>query len=102
VNVISFSTNDTYSFITEPLAFNHFLKVIVKSQDLSALLDYKPTVIEAKIISHIEHLRDVQKLPYWTIQVHYSAIFHFFGMNDVNLNMRKIKRFLPQDESAHY
>ena len=79
------------------LAFNHFIKTTVRT-----LLDYKPSVIESKIISHIEYLKDVQKLSYWTIQVHCSAILHFFGMNDVNLNARKIKRFLPQDESDHY
>jgi integrase len=92
------------------LAFNRFLKVTInidsKYDDLNALrvlLDYKPSVIESKIIDHIIHLRDGQKLSYWSLQVHCAAIFHFFvKMNDVNLNTRKIKRFLPQDESDHY
>lgn len=83
------------------LAFNHFLKTTVKSQDLRTLLDYKPSVIESKIISYIEGLK-VQKLAYSTIQVRCSAIIHFFDINDVNLNTRKIKRFMPQDESDNY
>jgi hypothetical protein len=83
------------------LAFTHFIKTTVKNEDLQALLDYKPRVIESKIIGHIEHLRYVEKLSYWTIQVHCAAIFHFFEMNDVSINRRKIKRFLPPDESEH-
>ena len=65
------------------------------------MLDYKPSVIESKIIDYIEHLKE-RKLSYSAIQVSCSAIFHFFDINDVNLNTRKIKRFLPQDESDHY
>jgi hypothetical protein len=35
--------------------------------------------------------------------VHLSAIFHFFEINDYDdLNLRKIKRFLPEDESDLY
>jgi hypothetical protein len=86
------------------LAFNQFLKVTVKLSDfnnrnsnsLRALLDTKQNVIESKIIDHIIHLRDVQKLSYWTIQVYCSGILHFFKMNDLSLNINKIKRFLPE------
>lgn len=68
---------------------------------MQVLLDCKPGVIESMIIGHIERLRDVEKLSYWTIQMHCAAIFHFFEMNDVNLNAKKIKRFLPPDKSDH-
>lgn len=83
------------------LTFNHFVSTIVKNPDLRVLLDYKPNVIESKIIDYIEYLK-AQKLASSTIQVYCSAIFHFFDINDVNLNIRKIKRFLPEDESDHY
>jgi hypothetical protein len=81
--------------------FNHFLKTGVEAVDLQVLLDCKPGVIESMIIGHIERLRDVEKLSYWTIQMHCADIFHFFEMNDANLNAKKIKRFLPPDESDH-
>jgi hypothetical protein len=86
--------------------FNHFLKTSVEAVDLQVLLDCKPRVIESMIIGHIERLRDLEKLSYWTIQMHCAAIFHFFEMNffemnDVNLNAKKIKRFLPPDKSDH-
>ena len=90
-------TKEAYS-----LAFNQFIKVTVKSDNLRALLDTKQNVIESKIIDHIIHLRDVQKLSYWTIQVYCSGILHFFKMNDISLNIDKIKRFLPEDESDRY
>ena len=90
-------TKDTYR-----LAFEHFLKVTVGNDNLRALIDTRQNVIESKIIDHIIHLRDVQKLSYWSIQVYCSGILHFFKMNDINLNINKIKRFLPPDESDHY
>jgi integrase len=81
--------------------FNDFLRTTVKSFDLRALLDLKPSVIESKIISHIEYLKE-RKISYSSIHVGVAAILHFFDINDVNLNKRKIKRFFPQDESEHY
>ncbi len=64
------------------------------------MVDTKPSVIESKIISHIEYLK-ARKLKHWSILVYMSAILHFFEMNDVMLNTLKIKRFLPPDE-GHY
>ena len=84
------------------LAFNHFIKVTVKSDNLRALLDYKHDVIEHKIIEHIKYLRYDKKLSYWSIQVRCSGILHFFKINDINLNTAKIQRFLPEDESRCY
>lgn len=89
-------TRRTYSH-----AFKHFIEITVKNDDLQALIDTKPSVIESKIISHIEYLKDIKKLKYWSIQVYCAAILHFFEMNDVALNTKKIKRFLPADE-GHY
>lgn len=95
---------------TYRLTFNQFLRssmtttVVTKNQqqqNLRTLLDYKPNVIESKIIDYIEHLKE-RKLSYSAIQVSCSAIFHFFDINDVNLNKRKIWRFFPQDESNYY
>jgi integrase len=84
-------------------AFNHFLEVAIKSQDLRVLLNTKQNVIESKIIDHITYLKDVEGLTYRSILVHLSAIFHFFEINDYDdLKRRKIKRFLPEDESEHY
>ena len=84
------------------LAFKTFLKATVKNDDLQALLDTKRDVVESHIIDHITYLKDVQRLTYLSIQVHLSGIFHFFVINDYDLRTKKIKRFLPEDESDYY
>lgn len=85
------------------ITFNHFLDVTIKSKDRRALLNTKQNVIENRIIDHITYLKDVEGLTYRSILVHLSAIFHFFEINDYDeLRRRKIKRFLPEDESDYY
>lgn len=91
------ATKETYRY-----GFNQFISITIKNNDLRVLLDTKQGVIESKIISRIEYLRDTKKLKYWSIQVYCSAILHFFEMNDYYVNTKKIKRFLPSDDSENY
>ena len=91
------ATKETYRY-----GFNQFISITIKNNDLRVLLNTKQGVIESKIISHIEYLRDTKKLKYWSIQVYCSAILHFFEMNDYYVNTKKIKRFLPSDDSENY
>lgn len=84
------------------IAFESFLKATVKDDSLQDLLDKKQDVIESKIIDHISYLKGVRRLTYLSIKVHLSGIFHFFEMNDYHLNTKKIRRFLPEDESDYY
>jgi integrase len=78
--------------------FNEFLQFL-NGRNLDDLTNFKQGVIESKIISYLEYLRDARKLSYWTIMVHSCAILHFFEMNDISLNTKKIRRFLPENES---
>lgn len=81
-------------------AFNHFLDVTIKNRDLRFLLDTKHSALGPKIIDHITQLKEVEGLSYRSTMVHLSAIFRFFEINDYDdLKRRKIKRFLPEDES---
>jgi hypothetical protein len=82
-------------------AFNEFLRTTVKSQDLGALLDCKPNVIESKIINYIDFLKK-RNLSSSSIKMKCSAVFHFFEINDVILNTRKIKRFVCPVQSEDY
>jgi integrase len=88
------------------ISFEIFLKTTkVKNDDanLLALLDTKQNVIESKIIDHISYLKDIRRLTYLSIKTHLSGIFHFFEINDYELNTKKIKRFMPaEDESDYY
>lgn len=87
--------------IAHRIAFNHFLDITIKSKAVGALLNTKQNVVESRIIDHITYLKDVEGLTYRSILVHLSAIFHFFEINDYDdLRRRKIKRFLPEDESV--
>ena len=61
------------------------------------LLDYEPRVLESMVIGYIEHMRDKGRA-HSTILLHCATIFHFFEMNDIFLNKRKIMRFVPPDE----
>jgi integrase len=86
------------------LAFNDFLRTLGWNQDpeaLRVLLDLKPSIIESRIINYIKSLKE-RKLSASTIRIYCSPIFHFFEINDVHINTRKIKRFFPLDESEHY
>ena len=51
------------------LTFNHFINTIIKNPDLRILINYKPSVIESKIIDYIEYLK-AQNLALSTIQVY--------------------------------
>lgn len=90
------ATRDTYRTV-----FQIFIRDTVKNNDLSTLLDLKPSVIEAKIITHIEYLKNVKKVTHSTIQTYVSAIFHFFSMNDVTVNVKKINRFYSEEDEDY-
>jgi integrase len=94
------ATADDYRWI-----FNRFLTYLrIPNNDLPILLDpqtYSIQTIESRIIDYIRYLSGVRGCKHSTINLHCAAIFHFFEMNDVVLNKRKIKRFLPPDESDH-
>lgn len=86
-------------------AFSLFLKHIGKDNnkqaDLDSLRQTPPRLLEAQIIDYIHFLAEEKHYGRASINVPVSAILHFFEMNDVMLNKRKIKRFLPEDVSDH-
>jgi integrase len=69
-------------------------------EDLLNQARENPRLTESTIINYIRHLAEEEKLMHKTIHVHCYAIFHFLEMNDINLNKKKIKRFVPPDESS--
>jgi site-specific recombinase XerD len=81
-------------------AFASFLKhskIIVSHP----LLQQPPRIIEAQIIDYVKFLAEEKCYTRGSINVAISAIFHFFEMNDAILNKRKVKRFMPSDETDH-
>jgi integrase len=81
--------------------FIHFLRC--QGTDENTLIERantNPRQVESMIINHIRHLTDKQGLGHGSIRAHCFSIFHFFEMNDINLNKRKIIRFLPPNEGT--
>ncbi len=55
--------------------------------------------LQLLLIEYIEHMDKDKHLKYATINAAMFAVVHFCDMNDIDLNRRKISRFLPADEN---
>ena len=71
-----------------------------KIKDRHWLLQQHPRFIEAQIIDHIRFLSEERQLTAGSISVSVAAIFHFFEMNDIILNKRKVTRFIPEEQTS--
>ena len=75
--------------------FDKFIEYIQISKE--KLLQKNSKELQAIIIDYIKHLTTKRMKP-GSIKLRVAIILHFFDMNDVLLNKRKITRFIPQDE----
>jgi integrase len=80
------------------VAFRLFLEYC--QCDSHSLLDENPRRLEDRIIGYIRFLDQVKHQARGTINISVCAIFHYFEMNDIVLNKRKITRFVPPNESV--
>ena len=74
-----------------------FDKFIEYMQISKKLLQKNSKELQAIIIDYIKHLTAKRMKP-GSIKLRVAIILHFFDMNEVLLNKRKITRFIPQDE----
>jgi integrase len=75
-----------YLNITEP-----------NKDDYARLIDGRDTkIIQADIIDWITHLKDIEKKSPATINLYTAAVKHFYEMNDIILNNRRINAFKPE------
>jgi len=85
--------------------YDYYLKCFLKHfaiESQEALLDLKdPRLIEGMVIRYIKYLAEERHLVYSSIYNRIAAVLHFFEMNDVLLNKRKIHKFIPPNESSH-
>lgn len=81
-------------------AFSLFLRYC-RQTDLYLLIQQNPRLIEAQIIDYINFLSEEKHYARGSICAAVSTILHFFEMNDVILNKKKISRFLPEDVTNH-
>lgn len=80
-------------------AFALFLKHC--GQTDTDLIRQDPRFIESQIIDYIRFLTEEKRYRRGSICASVSTILHFFEMNDIILNKKKISRFLPEDVSDH-
>jgi hypothetical protein len=76
-------------------AFGRFLEYIQISQERLSQENSKE--LQAIIIDYIKLLTAKRMKP-GTIKLRVAVILHFFDMNDILLNKRKITRSIPEDE----
>ncbi|MPZ06717.1 MAG: hypothetical protein GEU26_09955 [Nitrososphaeraceae archaeon] len=80
-------------------AFRRFLRYLDMEGKQAALLQQDHKLIESQIIGYIHFLSEVRKYGRYSFHPPLAAIFHFYEMNDILLNKRKITRFIPADDS---
>jgi integrase len=81
--------------------FSHFLKATQQTErGLLNQAQQNTRLVESLIINHIRYLAEKQRLSHGSIKTCCFSIFHFFEMNDIVLNKRKIIRFLPPNEGT--
>jgi site-specific recombinase XerD len=76
--------------------FMNYLR-ITGPEDYHKLIDGRDTkIIQADIISWITHLKDVENKSPASINLYTAAVKHFYEMNDITLNNRRINAFKPE------
>jgi integrase len=69
----------------------------IEREDYSKLIDGRDTkIIQADIIDWITHMKDIAGLSPASINLYVAAVNHFYAMNDVTLNTRRINAFKPE------
>jgi len=80
-------------------AFRRFLRFLDMEGKQAALLQQDHKLIESQIIGYIHFLSETKHYGHYSVNPPLAAIFHFYEMNDILLNKRKITRFIPSDDS---
>lgn len=81
------------------LTFRAFLRYLDMESNPAALLTQDRKTVESQIIGYIHYLSEKKRYNRYSINPPLAAIFHFYEMNDIIINKRKITRFIPQDDS---
>lgn len=69
----------------------------IEDEDYSRLIDGKDIkIIQADIIDWITHMKDTVGLSPASINLYVAAVKHFYTMNDVMLNTKRINAFKPE------
>jgi integrase len=79
------------------ILFRYFMIPVNKNQSIDEILSKDPKVIEYEIVELLTQMKEERNLSYSTLNVFFCSIAHFYEMNDVVLNKRKIKKFMGEN-----
>ena len=87
-------------------AYVTLLKKYLRSPSISfstfdELLGRDPRTMEQGIIELLIDMRHRKELSYTAQNVFLSALTHFFSINDVMINRKKIKKFMSESENKY-
>jgi len=75
-------------------AFSKFMKFCgLGKGDYDKMLQIEPKKLEGLLRDYITHLKVDQKLAYNSVNMYVASISHFFQMNDVTLNWKKLFKY---------
>lgn len=67
---------------------------------LDQVLKKDPKVIEGEIIEQLIEMKN-KGMSFSTLSVHLAAMHSFFSINDISINIRKLSRFVGEQESKY-
>jgi integrase len=88
-------TKDAYS-----IYLDRFVNIAqYKNKTLDEILQTPPKELEADIIEHLTFMKDNEGLSYSSLSLFLAALSHFFTINDVLINRKKISKFIGEHEN---
>ena len=69
-------------------------------ESMDQVLGKNPKVIESEITQQLIEMKTASS-SYSTLSVHLAALYHFFSINDVIINSKKLSKFLGEQENKY-
>ncbi len=76
----------------------YFMKFL-KLTNYDDLLKLEPRIVESRIRDYIVYMREHKRLAHATMASRVAALSHFLQMNDVQINWKKIKKYMGKRRS---
>jgi integrase len=92
--VDSEATKQSYRY-----TFAKFMK-FCKIDDYDKMLQIEPKKLEGIISDYITHMKVDKKLSYNTVSLYVSSVAHFYSMNSVTLNWKRLSKFKGKKRSV--
>jgi integrase len=91
------ATRDQYKF-----GLSQFMKFLqITDVDNLMVLGQDPKGLQAKIVDYIKFMKEQKGISSVTINLYLCPIMHFYAMNDVTLNRKRISRYVPERLKRH-